>query len=221
LFLVFLKLLCKLYFVNVTWKYYFVKVTFLKFLGKINLLKLLFWSYFDEVTFLKLLWYSYFDDWGDNSARGLIYCRLLIKCIGWVHFSTKLLWNPPLLQGGAPKTNLGKVTTPHTPPSEPLLMWNPPVDAQRSAWHTHYTHNAERSRMSTIVSKQFDWHFTHFSSSQGWAVTQINKPSMFRSSTHHNIYDKVTLLKLRQILIRGFCLYAYFSLTKFLRNTLM
>ena len=60
-----------------------------------------------------------------NRAMGLIYCRPLIKCVWWVHFSTKLLCNPPLLQRGAPKTNLGKDTTPHTPPSVPLLCETP------------------------------------------------------------------------------------------------
>ena len=44
------------------------------------------------------------------------------------------------------------------------------------------------SRTSTMVSKQFDWHYTHFTSSKGWAVKQINKPSMFWSSTRHIIY---------------------------------
>ena len=56
-----------------------------------------------------------------KGVRGLIYCRPLIKCVWWVHFSTKPLWNPPLLQGGAPKTNLGKDTTLYTPQSVPLL----------------------------------------------------------------------------------------------------
>ena len=60
-----------------------------------------------------------------NGVRGLIYCRPLIKCVWWVHFSTKPLWNPPLLQGGAPKTNLGKDTTPYTPQSVPLLCETP------------------------------------------------------------------------------------------------
>ena len=75
-----------------------------------------------------------------------------------MHFSTKPLWNPPLLQGGAPKTNLGKDTTPHTPPSVPLLCETPhivertPNDVRDT--HTRYTHNAKRSRTSTMVSKQ-------------------------------------------------------------------
>ena len=33
--------------------------------------------------------------------------------------------------------------------------------------HTHYTHNAKYSHMSKMLSKQFNWHYTHFTSSQG------------------------------------------------------
>ena len=131
----------------------------------------------------------------------------------------------PFCKGDPPRQILGSIP-PHTPPSVPLLMWNPPhgrVDSQRSVWHTHTCnmHHAKPSRMSTLVAKPFDWHYTHFTSSQWWAVMQINKPTMFWSSTCHNICDKCTLLKLRQNLTREFCCYAFFSWTIFLKNALM
>ena len=66
----------------------------------------------------------------------------------------------------------------------PSLCETPHMDE----WTPNDAHNALRLRMSTMVSKQFDWHYTHFTSSQGWAVTQINKPCMFWSSTHDIIY---------------------------------
>jgi len=115
----------------------------------------------------------------------------------------KQLWNPTLLQGGAPKTNLGKDTTPHTPSSVPLLMWNPPygrvMPNDVHDTHAYYMHNAQwyQNNLIGIID------ISH--PSLGWAVTQINKPSMFWSSTGHNINDKVTLLKLKEILTWEFC----------------
>ena len=96
------------------------------------------------------------------------------------HETTK---NPPLLQGGAPRTNLGKDTTPNTPPSVPLIMWNYTVEeksydvrdehmlhAQRSVFHTR-----QQWYLSNLIGII---HISH--PSLWWAVTQI-KPSIYWS----------------------------------------
>ena len=76
-----------------------------------------------------------------NSARGLIYCRPLIKCVWWVHLARNRYETLPSCKGEPPRQFLGRIP-PHTSPKCAPPIWNPPhgrEDAQRRAWHTHAT----------------------------------------------------------------------------------
>ena len=119
-----------------------------------------------------------------HSGTALIYCRHfdLMRLMSAIWHETAK--NPPLLQGGAPRTNLGKDTTPNTPPSVPLIMWNYTVEEKSYDVRDEHMLHAQRS----VFHTRQQWYLSNFIGimhishpSLGWAVMQI-KPSIYWTS---------------------------------------
>ena len=113
-----------------------------------------------------------------HGGRAVIYCRPFDLMYLMSALLSKTAKSPLLLQRGAPRTHLGKDTTPNTPPSVPLQCWSPPHCWGDAIWYAWWIHTAPTTlgiphNMSTVVSKQFDWYNAHFA-------------SFFRMSCHTN-----------------------------------
>ena len=104
-----------------------------------------------------------------------------------LHFSTKPQWNPPLLQGGASKTNLGKDTTPHTHPSEtPHIVERTPNNVRDT--HTLHAHRKEFTHIHNVF-KTIWLAITHFhilTRMSGHANPQTVHVLVFNSSYYIN-----------------------------------